>query len=276
MNDTTSMRHLHRRDHVLVLPNAWDSASARIFERLGAEAIATTSAGFAWANGYGDGHQLPARVLLDGIAAISRVTSVPLTVDLEAGYSDDPDEVARLVRTLLEATRMRGINIEDGDAPPESLEKKIRAIRRVAEAAKAELFVNARTDVYLNHLVAAHDALAETIERTRRYQAAGCDGIFVPGITDAAEITKVVNATDLPVNVLARPTLPALDELRQIGVRRLSAGSTIALRVYDAAKTLASTFLTEGSTDGLFLSDSLTYAYLNAWMSETSRHGISL
>lgn len=271
MNDETSMRHLHRLGHVLVLPNAWDSASARIFERMGAEAIATTSAGFAWANGYGDGHQLPERVLLDGVAAISRVTTVPLSVDLEGGYSDDPDEVARLVRSLLDATRMRGINIEDGDAPPELLEKKIRAIRRVAENASAELFINARTDVYLQRLVAASDALKETIERTKRYQAAGCDGIFVPGISDAAEIAAVVNSTDLPVNVLARPALPALDGLRKIGVRRLSAGSTIAVRMYDAAKRLASTFLTQGSTADLFPAESVTYSDLNGWMTALTR-----
>lgn len=117
MNESSSLRHLHRPDHILILPNAWDAASARLFENAGAEAIATTSAGFAWANGYRDGYHLPTRVLLDGVAAIARVTKIPLTVDLEGGYSEDPAEVADLVRSLLGAARVDGINIEDGDAP---------------------------------------------------------------------------------------------------------------------------------------------------------------
>src|ERR1700682_430214 len=100
MNDVPSFRHLHRKDHVLVLPNAWDAATARLCEKAGAEAIATTSAGFAWANGYADGHHLPKRILLDGIAAIARLAKIPVTVDLEGGYSDDPGEVAELVRSV--------------------------------------------------------------------------------------------------------------------------------------------------------------------------------
>jgi 2-methylisocitrate lyase-like PEP mutase family enzyme len=250
-----------------VLPNAWDAATARIFEASGAEAIATTSAGFAWANGYRDGHLLPTRVLLDGVSAIARVTRIPLTVDVEAGYSDDPVDVADLIRSLLGAARVNGINIEDGDAPPELLEEKIRSIRRVAERAGSELFINARTDVYFRPLVPAEDALAVTLERAARYKAAGCDGFFVPGLTDSAEITKIVHATTLPVNVLASPKSPAVDELRKIGVRRLSVGSGIALRAYGTAKQLANAVLKQGMFAELFTSDRLSYAELNDLMS---------
>jgi 2-methylisocitrate lyase-like PEP mutase family enzyme len=271
MTDTTSLRYLHRPDHILVLPNAWDPASAAVFEKLGAEAIATTSAGFAWANGFSDGEILPRRILLDGVAAIARVTKIPLTVDVEEGYSDDPAEVADLVESILGATRARGINIEDGDRPPVLLENKIRAIRQAAERSGTELFINARVDVYLKDLSDAKHALEATLERTAGYEAAGCDGIFVPGVFEANEIAAIVKSTTLPVNVLAWPKLPALDELRKLGVRRLSAGSTIALRAYDFARTLAADYLERGSAAVQFGSNTLSYGELNGWMRTSGR-----
>lgn len=267
MNDATSFRDLHRPDHVLVLPNAWDAASARIFEDAGAEAVATTSAGFAWANGYQDGRVVPRNVLLDGVSAIARVTKIPLTVDLEGGYSDDPAEVADLISALLGATRVDGINIEDGEAPPAVLASKLRAIRRAADRAGADLFINARSDVYLLSLVAPEDALRTTMERAARYRAAGCDGLFVPGLTDAAAIAAIVQATELPVNVLASPSMPSLAELRGIGVRRLSVGPAVALRAYGTAKQIALALLQNGSVDGLFASDGMTYGRFNDLMS---------
>jgi 2-methylisocitrate lyase-like PEP mutase family enzyme len=266
MNDVSSLRHLHRPGHILVLPNAWDAATARIFENSGAEAIATTSAGFAWANGYRDGFLLPRRVLLDGVAAIARVTKIPLSVDLEGGYSDDPIEVADLIRSLLGAARVNGINIEDGDVAPELLEDKIRSIRQVADAAGTELFINARTDVYFRPLAAAEDALGITLERAARYEAAGCDGLFVPGLTDPVAIAKIVRATTLPVNVLASPQLPELEKLRAIGVRRLSVGSAIALRAYGTAQQLAAAVVKRGATADLFAADGLKYGEMNDMM----------
>ncbi|HKW45496.1 MAG TPA: isocitrate lyase/phosphoenolpyruvate mutase family protein [Candidatus Eremiobacteraceae bacterium] len=266
MATSTSLRYLHRRDHILVLPNAWDPASAAVFETLGAEAIATTSAGFAWANGCSDGEILPRRMLLDGVAAIARVTKIPLTVDVEGGYSDDPVEVADLIRSLLGATRADGINIEDGDDAPALLENKIRAIRQTAEQCGADLFINARVDVYLKDLVDREHALEATLERAARYEVAGCDGIFVPGVSDAREIAAVVRSTALPVNVLAWPGLPTLDDLRKLGVRRLSAGSAIALRAFDFARTLGADFLARGAAAIPFETSILKSADLNSWM----------
>jgi 2-methylisocitrate lyase-like PEP mutase family enzyme len=271
MNATTSLRYLHRSDHLLVLPNAWDAASAVLFEELGAEAIATTSAGLAWAAGHSDGSVLPRRVLIEGVASIARVTKIPLSVDCEGGYSDDPAQAADLIRSLMGAARVDGINIEDGHEPPEVLERKIRAIRRVAEDAGTELFINARTDVYLLELVAAEFALQETLERAARYEAAGCDGIFVPGLADPTAIQTIVRATDLPVNVLASPELPALDELRKIGVRRLSVGSSIALRSYNTARQLAKAILRNGSIADLYVSPSISYGEMNDLMGSHER-----
>jgi 2-methylisocitrate lyase-like PEP mutase family enzyme len=266
MSATSSLRRLHRPDHLLVLPNAWDAASAVIFEELGAEAIATTSAGLAWANGYSDGSNLPRRVLLDGVASIARATMIPLTVDCEGGYSEDPALAADLIRAVIGAARVDGINIEDGQSPPELLEQKIGAIRRIADDAGSALFINARIDVYLLELVAADRALQETLERAARYEAAGCDGIFVPGLADPNAIGKIVNATKLPVNVLASPNVPTFAELRTLGVRRLSLGSAIALQAYGTARHLAAAMLKRGSIADVYASQSLTYSEMNGLM----------
>jgi 2-methylisocitrate lyase-like PEP mutase family enzyme len=271
MSATSSLRQLHRPDHLLVLPNAWDAASAVMFEELGAEAIATTSAGLAWAGGHSDGSMLPRHVLIDGVKAIARVTKIPLTVDCEGGYSENPAQAADLIGSLIEAARVDGINIEDGREPPEALERKIRAIRRAAEDASADLFINARVDVYLLDLVAEENALQETLERAARYEASGCDGIFVPGLADPIAIGKIVHATGLPVNVLASPDLPALDELQKIGVRRVSVGSSIALRSYNTARQLATSILKNGSIADLYASPSISYAEMNDLMRSRER-----
>lgn len=271
MSKQVSLRELHRPDHVLLLPNVWDAATALLFQDAGAEAIATTSAGFAWANGYADGSLLPRRILLDGVAAIARVTTVPVTVDLEGGYSDDPAVVAELVGSLLVATHVNGINIEDGTAPPELLEKKIRAIRQAADECGSDLFVNARTDVYLADLVAEENALGETLERAARYRAAGCDGFFVPGLTDVSAIKTIVNAIDLPVNVMLSSALPDLHELRAIGVRRLSAGASISLHAYDSARKAAAAFLKIGPRAEFVSTTSLSFTDVNALMASRAR-----
>src|SRR5579872_4625813 len=143
-----AFRKLHQGPEVLMLPNAWDAVSARLIESLGAKAIATTSAGLAWARGYPDGNALPKEQLIAAIRDIARVIKVPLTVDIEAGYADDPAAVAALVGEILAAGVM-GINIEDGADSADLLCKKIAAVREQAVRMGADLYSNARTDVYL-------------------------------------------------------------------------------------------------------------------------------
>src|ERR1700691_5565094 len=138
---------LHRGPGLLLLPNAWDAVSARLIESLGVQAIATTSAGLAWSRGYPDGNALPEEQLIAAIRDIARVIRVPLTVDIEAGYSDDPVAVARLVARVL-AVGVVGINIEDGERSPDLLCKKIATIRDQAHSG-ADVFINARTVVFL-------------------------------------------------------------------------------------------------------------------------------
>lgn len=256
----TDFRSLHATGPVLLLANAWDAGSARLIESLGAPAIATTSCGVAWAQGYPDGDALPPDRLLASVAGIARVIRVPLTVDAEGGFSDDPATVAALVAQLV-AAGAAGINIEDGAGPPEALAAKIAAIRA---AVGPDLFVNARTDVFLRGLVGAEARLGEVATRARLYAEAGADGLFVPGIAEAADIGAVVRATPLPLNVMALPVLPPLAELRALGVRRLSAGGSIAEAALGTTRRLASAFLATGDCTGLRSGDGIGYGEMNA------------
>jgi 2-methylisocitrate lyase-like PEP mutase family enzyme len=245
----STFRSLHAPGRLLLLANAWDAGSARLIEARGAPAIATTSAGLAWSRGYPDGDRLPGRVLESALAEIARVVSVPLSVDVEGGYSSDPREVAETVRAVL-AAGAAGINLEDGSGPPELLCRKIEAARSAAARAGADLFVNARCDVYLRGLVPPESAVAEALLRARRYCAAGGDGVFVPGVREAAEIREIAGGLgDVPLNVLWLPGLAPLPELRELGVRRLSAGSALAQRAYGAAARAAERFLARGDCD---------------------------
>jgi len=242
----TTFRQLHAGPDVLILANCWDGATARMIASLGAKAMATTSAAVAWAHGYPDGDALPLELYVQTVRAIRRVIDVPLSVDAEGGYSDDPAVVASTIGALVEAGAL-GINIEDGGSPPELLAAKITRIKR----AHPDLFVNARTDVYLRDLVPAPDRVRETLERAARYADAGADGIFVPGPIDPETIGALTSGISLPVNLLARPGLPGAKQLAELGVRRLSAGSGLAQWSWGHVGALARAFLSDGRSDPL-------------------------
>jgi 2-methylisocitrate lyase-like PEP mutase family enzyme len=259
-----AFRALHGKGELLILANAWDVASARLVESCGASAIATSSAALAWSCGYADGGALPTRVLADAVRAITRVVSVPLTVDAEQGYSDDPSRVAEAVASLMDAGAV-GINIEDGTASPDLLASKIEAIKAAAARAGINLFVNARTDVFLRGLVPPEQAVEEVARRAALYRNAGCDGVFVPRLADPAAIGGVVAAIDpLPLNLMAVPGLPPAKTLRTLGVRRLSAGAALCEAVLGTTRRLASAFLEQGRSDDLFGSDRVDWGTMNA------------
>ncbi len=260
----TVFRRLHQGPELLRLANAWDAGSARLIESLGAPAIATTSAGVAWAHGYPDGDVLPLERLLDTVAATARVINVPLTVDMEGGYAADPAGVGEAVARMIDAGGV-GLNIEDGGDPPEALAARIEQAKRAGARAGVDVFVNARTDVYLRGLASAETRVEETLARAARYREAGADGIFVPGIMDPAEIAEVVARAGLPLNVMARPGLATGAELAALGVRRLSAGSGITQAVWGRAATLARDFLQDGASDAL-AEGAMTYPQINALM----------
>lgn len=256
-------RALHR--DFLILPNAWDSGSARLIESCGATAIATTSSGLGWSCGYPDGNAIPIATLGAAVAAIARVIAVPLSVDIEGGYASDAEAVGRNVAVMLDNGGI-GINLEDGNDPPELLIRKIAAARAAGEKVGVGLFINARTDVYLHALVAKERMLEESIARARLYAGAGCDGIFVPGLIDPDAIRAIVEAiAPLPLNAMARPGLPPAAMLRKLGVRRLSAGGAIAMSALSLTRKLATAFLADGDSDELaaHIRD-VTYPGLNA------------
>lgn len=245
-----TFRRLHVAGRPLLIANAWDAGSARLIESCGAAAIATTSAGLAWARGYPDGDALPPSVLAAAVAEIVRVVSVPLSVDAEGGYSDDPLRVGEVVRAIIDAGGI-GINIEDGSAPPDLLAAKIAAARTAAAGAGVELFINARTDVYLRGLVPPEQAVEEALARGARYRDAGADGLFVPAVTDPDAIRALAAQAGLPLNVMVVPGLPRVAELAGLGVARVSAGSGIARAAAGTARHAASEFLGEGRYDAM-------------------------
>jgi 2-methylisocitrate lyase-like PEP mutase family enzyme len=263
MSQATTFRALHHAEHVLVLPNAWDAASARLVEDCGAAAVATSSAAVAWAHGHADGEHIDTRTVLAVVQEITRSVRVPVTVDLEAGYSAEPEAIADLVAAVIDRGAV-GINLEDGFAPPAVLAEKIGVAKRVAARAGGELFVNARTDVYLKDLAKGEAAVAETLRRAQLYRDAGADGLFVAGVVDGDAIRTIAHEARLPLNVLARPALAPVAELQRWGVRRLSVGSSLAQAALGAARAAARELLDHGTFGALFAAP-VAGAELNGW-----------
>jgi 2-methylisocitrate lyase-like PEP mutase family enzyme len=250
-HSAATFRRLHSNTVPLRLPNAWDAGSARLFESLGAPAIATTSAGVAWALGYRDGYLLPIGEAVAAASRMARVLTVPLSFDIENGYSDNPKVVAENVMRLVDLG-VAGINIEDGKDKPALLASKIEAIRTAVSKAGTDLFVNARSDVFLASLVAKPKLVEESIARGKLYAAAGAGGLFLPGIMQADHIKSVVDGVALPLNAMAWPGLGDASGLGKLGVRRLSAGAGISQAVWGAAAALARDFLNNGRSEPLF------------------------
>jgi 2-methylisocitrate lyase-like PEP mutase family enzyme len=227
-------RELHAADTLFVMPNPWDAGSAKLLAALGFEALATTSAGFAWSLGKLD--QTVARdELVAHVEVLAQATPLPLSVDSERCYPDDPGGVAETVRLLAEAGAA-GCSIEDYDPATGALDAVALAAERVAEAAEAAhaldppLVLTARAE---NHLRGVDD-LEDTIARLLAYRDAGADCVYAPGLTDLGQIARLVEAVGIPVNVLALPAGPTIPELAAAGVRRVSTGSLLAAAAYGA------------------------------------------
>jgi len=221
---------LHAGPPILVLPNVWDVASARIVAATrGCEAIATSSAGVAAALGYPDGEAIPREKMLTAVERIAAAVALPVTADLEAGYGESADAAAATAEGALAAGAV-GLNLEDGrderDLVDASLHvARIRAARAVGEAAGVHLVLNARTDAYLIGSGDLDGRFRTTVERARLYRSAGADSIFVPGVSDADTIGRLAEAIDAPLNVLAVAGTPPVSELEGLGVARVSVGS---------------------------------------------------
>lgn len=258
------MTHLHalHRDRLLILPNAWDGGSAALMASLGARAIATTSAGVAWALGWPDGDALPVERVVQAARDVVRAAGgLPVSIDMEGGYSDDPEAVSTLAVRLVEAGA-QGINIEDGGGAPELLAAKIAAI---CAAVGGELFINARCDLWLRGVGAAETRADEALRRAAIYAAAGADGFFAPGLVETTGIAALTAGTSLPVNLLALPGLPGAAALERLGVRRLSAGSGLASAAYGRVADLTRDFLADGNPEPM-MKGALPWSEMNALM----------
>jgi 2-methylisocitrate lyase-like PEP mutase family enzyme len=246
-------RALHAPGQWLVLPNAWDAASAKLAEMVGAKAVATSSAAAAWSHGYPDGDIMPREVVMTAAKEVLRVVNVPVTVDSEGGYSSDPAKVADHVLALIDLG-VAGINLEDANGAPDLLAAKIKAIKAAAKAKGADVFINARSDVYLFNLVPDDQKLAEIIRRGKLYAEAGADGLFAPAMHDPKQIGDVVRAVDLPLNILVMKASPTLAEIKAAGARRISAGASIGSAAYGAAMRAMKMLLEEGKADAIYAS----------------------
>lgn len=252
-----AFRLLHRGPKILVLPNAWDVASARIIEDAGATAIATTSAGIAFSLGYPDGEKISREEMLSVVARIAAKVKVPVSADLEAGYGNRPEDAAQTAKTLIEAGAV-GLNLEDGTGDPQhpladlSLQlEKIAAILETARSTGVPLVLNARTDVYLREFGAPESRFDEALRRLSAFRNAGADCLFIPGVRDLPTIERFVRDLRHPLNILAGPGSPAIPELQRAGVARVSLGSSPARAALGLARRITQELLTTGTYKSL-------------------------
>ncbi|WP_199154364.1 isocitrate lyase/phosphoenolpyruvate mutase family protein [Chromobacterium sp. ASV23] len=231
----------------LLLPNAWDAASARLFEAAGHPALATTSGGIAYARGWRDAQRIGREAMLSEIAAIVRGVDVPVSADIEAGYGLSPQDVAVTVRGAMEAGAV-GVNLEDNGhgalAQPlfsiESQCARLAAARQMADALNAPLWINARVDTYLLDLgLSAERRFAETLARGNAYLAAGADMVFVPGLVDVVEAARLVRALNGPLNLMALPGVAGASDWFDVGVARVSLGAGPMLAVMGLVRRMA-------------------------------------
>src|SRR5579863_8764215 len=222
---------LHHGPKILVLPNAWDVASARIFEEAGFPAIATTSAGVAFSLGYPDGQKIPRGEMLAAVRRIAEAVEVPVTADLEAGFGSTPKEVADTAREVIAAGAV-GLNLEDGaEEKPDFLvdvsrqNEIIRAVLAAAAGAGVPFVLNARTDIFLYASGPAETRLERAIDRLNSYHAAGAQSLFAPGVKDEETIAQLALGVAGPLNILATVGTPPVAQLQQLGVARVSVGS---------------------------------------------------
>jgi 2-methylisocitrate lyase-like PEP mutase family enzyme len=249
----TQFREFHQGPPLLVLPNVWDAASARIIEQAGFRAVATTSSGVAAALGYSDGQYMSREMMIDAIARITRVVECPVTADIEAGYGNSIEEVLQTVKAMI-LTGAVGINIED------SLKQKgkalvdiayqvelINALRELATSMDVPFVINARVDVFLLAIGQPETRFEHTVRRAHAYLQAGADCIYPIGIFDRTMIADLVNAINGPVNILGGTPAPPLLELAQLGAARVSLAGGVMRSVLGHLRAIAQELYESGT-----------------------------
>jgi len=264
---------MHDRSRILLLPNAWDAASARIFEDAGYSAVATTSVGVSYIAGYPDGEAIPREDMVTIVRWIARSVRIPVTADIESGFGSGPREVGDTVRMIIEAGAV-GINLEDTVHGGEHGTKRqlydiplaverIRAARAAAEAAGVPIVINGRTDVYLLGTGEKASRFEHAVRRLNAYREAGADCLYPIGYLDPQTIAALVQAIDGPVNVIGVPGTPPVAELQRLGVARVSTASGPVRVAMTATRKLAAELAHNGTFE-IFGGDTMTPQAANA------------
>jgi 2-methylisocitrate lyase-like PEP mutase family enzyme len=264
----TAFQQMHLGPDLLLIANAWDAASARVFEQAGVRAVGTGSAGIAFSHGYPDNEFIPRDVILAATREIVRSVAVPVTADILNGLGDSPDAVAATVREVI-AMGAVGVNIEDGSevggAHLVDVERQVETIRAACDAARTAgvpIVVNARTDAYWLKLGSDAERLRTSIARANRYREAGASCLFVPAASDRETIRTLVREIDGPLNILTVPGCPPIPELQALGVRRVSEGSGPMRATMMLTRRIAEELLQSG-TYSRFHAEALPYPEAN-------------
>jgi 2-methylisocitrate lyase-like PEP mutase family enzyme len=251
----------HHDEEILVLLNSWDVGSSRLIEASGYKAIATTSMGIAASLGYPDCQVIQLSEMIDTITGIVNGVQVPVTVDLEAGYGSNTDEIVDSVTKVI-ATGIVGINIEDSiDLSPKLIDEmafceRISAIRALADSQGFHLVINARTDSFYTSSLSPREKLSESIRRGNKYREAGADCIFIQPVSERETIATLVKEIDAPINILANPGIgagmpPSVPELQDLGVARVSLGSGVMKATLALIKKVADELSEKGTYNAL-------------------------
>lgn len=262
-----ALRDLHHGPQILVLPNAWDCVSARLFEQAGFPALATTSGGVAAVLGYPDGQHIPAPEMLAMVTRIAETVLVPVTADLEAGYGKTVSEVAEFMRQAISAGVV-GANLEDSSGADHRLAdlayqvEVIQAIREVAAACEMPFVLNARVDVYLHGTGDEPGRFAQVVQRAKAYRDAGADCAFPIGLKNRETIARLVSEIGCPLNIMAGPGAPTITELEQLGVRRVTFGTGLMRATLPLIRQMAQELRASGRCDSMAQTE-YTHAVVN-------------
>jgi 2-methylisocitrate lyase-like PEP mutase family enzyme len=249
-----AFRALHRGPPLLLMANAWDAITARLFEAEGFAAVATTSGGVSWAIGYADGEAAPWDEVVDQTARVARAVKVPVTADIETGFGATPAAVASSIKDII-AAGVVGVNLEDGMAGPTPIRSideavaRIRAAREAANSAGVPIVINARTDLYLKQIGDEASRLDEAVARGGAYLAAGADCFYPITLRDSATIGRLVKALKAPININVRAGWPSVAELEALGVARVTTATQLTLVGLAAIREVARAIKKTGEFD---------------------------
>ena len=248
-------KNLHSQDKPLLIGNVWDVPSTKTAEKLNFQAVGTSSSAIASILGYNDGEEIEFSELEYFVKRIALNTNLPLSVDLESGYSRKPKEIANHIKRLVELGVV-GINIEDSVVNEKrilldanSFAQKLTEIKDHLEKENIDIFINVRTDTFI---LLQENVIEETKNRIQLYQSAGADGVFIPCAEKKNDIKTIVDSTNLPINVMCMPNLPNFEILTELGVKRISMGNFLFDKMYDEFRQTTKAVIDQQSFNSIF------------------------